>query len=232
VPTEIPHFAFTHHRIGIHDADTDEGLVPTDVPGRLVPLDDVSWMPGVDQDRCLGLAYVQLLESPQHIRHAESYRQRAVEILEGVRRRGLTDPDVEAALARLYFGTDWGRTLQCAERALAAEVLSPDAEATALFTAGQALWELNRPAAAIPYLDRLVRLRRYGGAWHLLSLAYEQQGDLARALDAAVHAADCSPANDVGAARVAELLRQSGQMHLAREYFARAQYLARWRRGE
>jgi hypothetical protein len=226
VPTEIPHFAFTHHRIGIHEAESASAPAGLEAPGRLVPLDDVSWMPAIDQQRCLGLAYVQLLESPQHARHVGVYQQQAVAILEDVRRQGLNDADVEAALARLYFGADWKRSLESAERALAAESPAPDAEATALFAAGQALCELNRTADAVPYLERLVRLRRYGGAWHLLSLACEQRGDLPRALEAALHAIECSPANSHGAERVSELYRQSGQDALAEEYAQRARLLA------
>ena len=62
-PTEIPHFAFTHHRIGLHDVDqppVDKGIE------SLVPLVDLSHLPKIEQDRLLGLAYLQLSDTPGH----------------------------------------------------------------------------------------------------------------------------------------------------------------------
>ena len=229
-PTEIPHFAFTHHRIGVHEPSADKKTAPTS-PGRLVPLDDVSWMPPLDQDRCLGLAYAQMLESPTQGAHAATYARWAVEILEDVQRRGLRDPEVDAALARLHFGRNPQRALECARRALEGESPSPDAEATALFTLGSTLFELNRSREAIPYLERVVKLRRHGGAWSLLSMAYAEQGDLGRAIETAERAIEISPTAEQGPGYLADLYRQAGKHDLAQEYARRAERLSRARRG-
>jgi Cytochrome c554 and c-prime len=229
VPTEIPHFAFTHHRVGIHEAGRRDDVLSAErdsPPPRLVPLDDLSWMPEIDQRRCLGLAYVQVLDQAEHAQHTEYFRQQAIQILEDVHRQGLADPEVDAALARLYFGQDHTRTMQYARSALAAESLSPDAESGALFALSGTLCELNRLQEALPYLERLVRLRRYGGAWHLLSLAREQQADLPGALQAALQAVEASPTSAAAADHVADLYRQAGDVERAHEFAARARLIA------
>jgi hypothetical protein len=53
-PTDIPHFSFTHHRVGIHAARPDnDRLTESD---QLVPAGDVSHLPEYEQQRLLGLA--------------------------------------------------------------------------------------------------------------------------------------------------------------------------------
>lgn len=231
VPTEIPHFAFTHHRIANHDdPEPDAPAVPR--IRWLVPLDDVAWMSEVDQDRCLGLAYVELLASSAAPEIAEAYQKQALELLESVAARGLVDAEVDAALARLYFGRNWARTLKHAELALQSGALSPDAESTALFALASALSELGRPDKAVPHLERLVRIRRHAGAWGLLSAAYEAQGDLPSALSAAQRAVDISPASDSGVRRVEMLARRLGDEDLANSSARRAELLQRASQGE
>ena len=231
VPTEIPHFAFTHHRVAVHPPEnpstaSDSPSQGTSPPPPLVSLDDVSWMPEIDQDRCLGLAYVQVLDQPENAQHAEFYRRAAVNLLEDVHSQGLDDPEVDAALSRLYFGRDTARTLRYARSALSADSLSPDAESGALFALSATLCVQGDATDAIPLLERLVEIRRYGGAWHLLSLAYDEQGDLEQALHAAIEAVQASPASAESAAHLAELYRRQGNLERANHFTDRAEALA------
>src|SRR5690606_15209753 len=129
-PTDIPHFAFTHHRIAIHEEVETPG--PRSVPQRLVPLADIGHLSQLDQDRCLGLAYVQVSDMPEHVHHGEHYRGEALRILAGVRRRGMRDSTVEAALARLYWSIDPRRTCELARADLDASAPHPDDYAKAL----------------------------------------------------------------------------------------------------
>src|SRR5262249_27696291 len=55
--TDIPHIAFTHHRIGKHTVGT--AADPVAVPD-LVPTDDQSHLSPADRERNLGLAYMQV----------------------------------------------------------------------------------------------------------------------------------------------------------------------------
>ena len=53
-PTDIPHFSFTHHRVGIHATETkSKKLTESD---NLVQVVDVSHLPELERLRLLGLA--------------------------------------------------------------------------------------------------------------------------------------------------------------------------------
>ncbi len=71
--TEIPHIAFTHHRIGRHAAAP---LTATEPGATLVPLDNVAHLPAVDQQRNLGLANLEVSRSAS-APYSETFRERA-----------------------------------------------------------------------------------------------------------------------------------------------------------
>ena len=52
-PTDIPHFSFSHHRVGIHAAKRNDKLAESD---QLVPVVDISYFPEHERRRLLGLA--------------------------------------------------------------------------------------------------------------------------------------------------------------------------------
>jgi hypothetical protein len=104
-PTEIPHFAFTHHRIGIHQptpaatatqADSDELVL---IPGSPVaaPLDEL---------RNRGLGYLQVSDATAHMSRIPGYRAQAEQLLLQFKRDGGKDSEADAALARLQWGVD------------------------------------------------------------------------------------------------------------------------------
>src|SRR5262249_8530446 len=106
-PTDIPHFAFTHHRIGLHSADEPEP--PATEPGTLVLLSPHNDLPQGDQTRNLALAWLQLSDGPGQGAFAESHREKARELLESLD-PSIADAETEAALARLWWGVDPART--------------------------------------------------------------------------------------------------------------------------
>ncbi len=105
VDTEIPHIAFTHHRIAVHDNDSLHNTSPRHLGqfADLVPLDDVSQLSAIERDRNLGMAYFGLSQQQADPAASQAYRGRAQRLLESVRSQGLSDGDVVAALARLYY---------------------------------------------------------------------------------------------------------------------------------
>jgi hypothetical protein len=107
--TEIPHFAFTHHRIGIHAANRKSSSEQE--LSELVPLEDPSWQPKFVQDRNLGLAYLQFSIAPGQGEFSEAYRQRAQSLLEAVEQRHPGDTEVTSSLARLFWSRDPKKTL-------------------------------------------------------------------------------------------------------------------------
>ena len=207
-PTEIPHFAFTHHRIGIHRSDAPEG----DAEGiaELVALGDISHLPQVEQDRCLGLAYAQAADDLRDAASFQFYGERALDLLTDVRRRGIRDADIDAALAKLSWQADPRATIAMSEAALSYENPSPDARVSALFTLGSTLFQLGKTDQAVPVLENLVRLNRYSIAWFVLSQCYEQLGDSAKALEAARNAVEISPQNPGFHLRLSDLYRAIG----------------------
>lgn len=223
VPTEIPHFAFTHHRIGLHNAGETQPE-PTE-PGTLVPLDDLSHLPQVDQDRCLGLAYIELLDKADP-RFAPVYQVRARKLLEGVRESGLQDGDVEAGLARLYWQLDASKSIQHAEAALKDGALSAGGRSTALFVLARSRMERKEYAQAEAVIQDLVRINRYSDAWKMLSVCQEHAGDMPAALASIRRAAEISPQRPDFQERIAELLQRAGDNAQAAAALERARKLA------
>ncbi len=116
VATDIPHVAFTHHRIGIHSetaAEEDDGEL-----ADLVPLEDASHLPELDRDRCLGLAYLEFASTQRDNQAFKHYMRRAAEFAGAARRRGLQDAFVDAGLARVYWSDAPGRTVEMAQAAI------------------------------------------------------------------------------------------------------------------
>lgn len=226
-PTEIPHFAFTHHRIGLHKPEKSSAASAKGVQ-TLVPLADISHLPPLDQKRCLGLAYLQVSELSEHFQHAEFYRERARRILDDVRQQGLNDPAVDAALARLYWHwrVDPFRTIELAKSVLSADHSSPNDYATALFTLGATYFQQGNPERAIPLLEKLVQVRRYADAWNVLSICKERTKDLSGALEAARQAAVINPDRYEFQRRLAELYSKANKPDLSDWHQQRARQLA------
>ncbi len=228
-PTEIPHFAFTHHRIGIHD--TAQQKTTDSAPQKLVPMADVSHLSQIDQDRGLGLAYLQVADLPEHFQHGEAYRNEAQRILGDVYRRGMRDTAVAAALARLYWQRDERRTIEFAESVLTTKSASPDDRATALFTLATTYFQQGKVENAAPLLEELVQLRRYADAWNALSLCREELGDVAASIEAARRAAEISPLRPNFQQRLAYLYQENNRPDLAAKHRERARHLQELIRG-
>src|SRR5262249_35006609 len=83
--TDIPHVAFTHHRIGKHSSAAPAAPADTGRMPELRPIPDVSHLSSVDQQRNLGLAYLSLLgfhdTAPAHV---PLFKARARALLEAV----------------------------------------------------------------------------------------------------------------------------------------------------
>ena len=222
-PTEIPHFAFTHHRIGIHDPrETPSSL---SAPQRIVPLADVSPLSSLDRDRNLGLAYMQVADLPEHLHNAVTYHSRARSLLENVFERGMRDPAALAALARLSWQRDEERTILFAESVLESASASPDDRATALFTLATTRVQQGRIMRAVPLLKELVTIRRYADAWHVLSLCREDLGDTAGAISASVKAAQISPVRPEFQERLVHLYRKTHRPEMVERHQKRLQQL-------
>jgi predicted CXXCH cytochrome family protein len=222
--TDIPHIAFTHHRIGKHPAPLrpESGRVPD-----LVPTDDAVHLSPIDRRRNLGLAYLEVSQNTEYARFADEYRERARTLLEGVLKDGLPDGAAAEALAEIYAGADTARTRRYARQALDAPDLKPEARAYALILLASSHLDDQNAPAAIPLLEDLVRIRRYHEDWRLLGMSYLAAGKREPALAALRQALAIRPYKADVHASLAEYYRATGDPARAREHLERADWLAK-----
>jgi hypothetical protein len=192
-PTDIPHFAFTHHRIAVHKPDASSDDQVLDQIGRLVPMLDLDHLPEIERKRCLGLAYFEFSDKQKNEATHTEYRKRAIELLETVSKAGLHDRDVESTLARVYWEQgDLTRAIKFATAALKSEGTS-GATANAMFILSDSYVLTNHPHEAIPLLKKLVAQRRQSEDWFLLALCRRSAGEITKAIAALEQAAKITP---------------------------------------
>ncbi len=222
-PTDIPHFAFTHHRVGRHELNASPAEPPAEpataqgVIGRLVPIHDLSHLPPLEQQRCLGLANLEVSDKQRSPAAHNTYRERAVRLLTGVHQAGLRDRDVEASLARIYWErNDLQRALVLAAGALEAPGTS-GARANALFLLADSHLAIGQPGQALPYLQQLVTTRRQSEDWVLLGVCQRSLGRTDQAAASFARAAEISPLRPDVRQMLADLLQLGGDRSAADE---------------
>lgn len=225
--TEIPHFAFTHHRIGIHRTQVESSQSPSP-PDELIPLPGEPIPDKSQEARNRGLAYLQYSDAPGQAGSAQIYRQTAVELLRHAQANGPKDPDLDAGLARLMFAADPARTLTHATQA-AVPAASPEAWTTACYTLGATNYALNRPIAALPWLEKTAMLRPTGDVFVMLHDCRLHAKDLNGALLAAQSAHDLAPDRPAYLFLLMERLRQSGRLEEADALMPRLEALRHYR---
>jgi hypothetical protein len=178
--TDIPHIAFTHHRIGRHGTKPPVGAKSTP---ELVAVDDVSHLGPLDQKRNLALAYLEVGQNSTHREFAGVFQARARKHLEAVYTAGLRDGLTTAALAEISWrAKDYPRASSYAHEAIESQHLSPASRAvTLLYLADCELRDRDVPEAIL-HLEESVRLLRSADGWRLLGVSYLEQGQLLKAL--------------------------------------------------
>ena len=189
--TDIPHVPATNHRIGIFLKD---GAKAEQSLGKLVPIADSSHLPKIEVDRCRGLAWLQLSqELPSRVAQ-QTCRERAKKILRDVYRRGVRDPELLVALARLELREDPRQTIRLLEAALNhPDGLSAMERVNALATVSNALMGLNQVPQARRPLEELVTLIRSADAWFTFGQCRQRTGDLQGAIEAFEKAVEIAP---------------------------------------
>ncbi|HKB01518.1 MAG TPA: tetratricopeptide repeat protein, partial [Gemmataceae bacterium] len=225
--TDIPHVAFTHHRIGRHtrrSATEGRGGPPV-----LVPDADLSHLGPVENRRNLGIGYLNLLENqyPEIVRHHPAFRERAHANLEAAYAAGLRDGLTVVGLAECSWPTDPDRAGAYAEEALRAPALTPEARARALLVLSDYRLRENDFPAAIRLLEDLVRRRRFAEDWHLLGYAYLRDHQPEKALAALRQALAIRPTRPDVHAALADVYGLLGEPGPARDHRQKAEWLSR-----
>jgi hypothetical protein len=211
--TDIPHIAFTHHRVGVHGPPRPPVPASGDRDMTLVEVAGARALPPLEAKRSLGLAYLQLAERPSddpgRLLWSDAEREACFEkaraLLSEAHAEGADDPEVIEGLA----GLEWN-----AERRgrLAREVLAAGDEAPALSRI-RALSHLVRihfqaksPRVAEAYLRELTRISRSASDWSSLADVAMQKGDREEARAATQAALRMEPSNPYVQERAAVVL--------------------------
>lgn len=170
--TEVPHVAFTHHRIGIHREEDRRPADPRQVPQSLAelrPFHETTGISDADQQRSLGLAYVEAAPRQQVPDIAYAFRERAWRILQELRASSPADSAVDAALARLAFELQSTPVEPFARAVLSDPALAGKARCNVLFLLAEASLRQRDDRAALPFAEELTQLRRHPRDWLILA---------------------------------------------------------------
>jgi predicted CXXCH cytochrome family protein len=222
---EIPHLAFTHHRIAVHRATPVEGTEAVTAATALVPILDISGLPEIDGQYLLGLAYWRH-HAESDDAHLPSARQRAQELLGRVARSGLRGGAVATPLAALALEEgDVPQAKVEAERALADQALTPRDRVLASELLAALYVQENRLTEATRLLNQLIELRPHPKYWFLLGVCRQSQGDLAGAIQAMEHVVAIESAEPATYRALATLYQLRGNVESAQRNFARAELI-------
>jgi predicted CXXCH cytochrome family protein len=219
--TEIPHVAFTHHRIAVHEK------LPKTKPGQASPgtlrlfLENARLGP-MDRKRSLGLAYLQLTSGDDDPALNAHYLGLAVKLLAEVQTAGLRDSLMEVALARRYFEMNKEQAVYLAESALLDKDLSGPERCAALFVVAGERLRHKRMKAARDALLELVTLRRHPDDWLLLATCQQALGNAGAYIEALQTAVRINPRLREVHQVLAQHFRQKGDAERADYHQKRA----------
>ncbi len=214
VETDIPHIAFTHHRIGIHK-DTASDRSGKTAAGRLLPFGDISHVSFDEQQRCLGLGYAEVADKEPNPDIAQAYRGRAVQLLNAFETTHDIegDGDVLAALARFAWENQNATlAIEYASRAMNSSSISDGARVNCLLVSGDSFLQLRQSQNAIPYFEKLVQLRRRSQDWYLLGIAQFQSGQKESGMTALQHAIEIQPFRPDLRETLADMCKDTGRL--------------------
>jgi hypothetical protein len=191
-PIDVPHFAFTHHRIGIHKSSAGTQSASDASLLDLAPLSPVEHLSDWERERALGLAYLEASEKPTDAEMFGRFRHRAQTLLERCRARA-PDAGVLAGLSQLDWNARPNSAIAAAQAALQAPGLTPALRLNAQIAIATASFNHVGPAAARAALQELTRVRRSAEDWFLLALCEAEAGRRAAAFQAAAQGAEIDP---------------------------------------
>lgn len=229
VSTDVPHVAFTHHRIGLHsELPAAADALSQRPPPELIPLDDISSLPEIEQMRNLGMAYFGVSQRTGDPFVSREYQRRATRLLADVRNQGLVDAELAAALSRLYLAasaSDAG--LRLARESLASEDLNPKTRVNSLFSLAVSGLNTDQWSSAQSALDELTRLRRLSADWDLRGVCRLRTGDAKGSLADFERAAALNPFSPSIRLHLAEVYEQLGDAIAAERERSAAASLSR-----
>ena len=228
VDTDIPHIAFTHHRIAVHESS--EAKTPRDsqiglaADGELKTIQDLSRFSAAERDRMLGLAYYRLhfqrpWQHAQFLVRADGLLGQAAKEIHG-------DAVLDAARAEIAWEAKQVRAAdRGASQVLEAEHVDAATRAVALHVKVQVLMQRGELARAIPLLEELTTTRRDPLDWALLGHCRSRTGTLTEAIAAFEKVLTIAPGQGSIHRALAPLYERAGDSEKARTHRAKARLL-------
>ena len=215
--TDIPHLAFTHHRVGIHDLaarqDHGEGSGSAEAEaaiGVLKPFFDFSRLSEIDQQRSLGLAYLELAMHQETRESTTHYQKEAFRLLTEVHDAGLTDSVADSALASLRFDFGLDGVAPLAQRVLQSNHLRGLERSNALFLIADDHYRQRRYPEAIMTLQELSTVRRNALQWMLRAQCEQALEHEPGVVESLLTAVSINPRNPTAHRFLANHFRKAG----------------------
>ncbi len=221
--TDIPHIAFTHHRIGRHAARPT--VLPAGAPA-LVPVAEPTALAALDRDRNLGLAYLEASRHPEYARYEQTFRAKGQALLQGAHEAGLREAATSQALAECWWRQDRYRAAEYAREALADREAPAGIRVLAQLILADGAMKDHQLTEALERFNQVVRLRYYAEDWRLLGVCRLELNQPNEALAALRQALALRPTQPATHAAMAEAYRRLGDAEHAREHRQKAQWLS------
>jgi predicted CXXCH cytochrome family protein len=224
-PTDIPHLAFTHHRIGHHaKTTTKEKTRPGNAHGTLSAFLDSPRMSELDRNWSAGIGYLEATNKATTPTQFEHYHQQAFSLLTKVRDAGLREATMEVTLARVKFDRGWNdEAREHAELALKLDQLDGQDRCVAMAILADMYARNKQYAQAVEVLSQLVKLRWASQDWLLMADCQRGLGNQAGFLNALKTAARINPRNVKVQGFLANYYARQGDEERARYHKVRAQ---------
>lgn len=222
--TDIPHLAFTHHRVAIHEpaGKTAGGTAPAQRAGVLRPMFDPSHLSESERKRSLGLAYFEVAGNQTDPASRTHYQQQVLNLLLQARSSGGLDGTVDVLLARLRMQSGLPDAQRYVDSALADPELLGQDLCNALFLVADSQFQQKRYQDAIGTLERMNELRRNSVQWLLRAECEKALGNQAAQEQALLRAVSINPRLWNVHQQLAEIYRQRGDEQRAKFHDARA----------
>ncbi len=213
-PTEVPHVAFTHHRIGIH-RPSDQNEVVTNASEKLIlPILDDSRLSEADRARCTGLAALKIFLGHSDATHSQTLRI-AQESLQRAWDLGAGDADVAAGLATVALEVGWSEKIEdWSRQALKLDQTASEARSSALSLLSELQFQQGKYEDAFQGFKELTTIRRDARAWFFRGIAAQNLNDTAEAILSLKKSVEIDPRNHAAHVALAALFEVSGDQQL------------------
>ena len=217
--TEIPHTAFHHHRIGIHNS---EGDVP-EVATGLSPILDISSLTPLQRARCEALAKFQVGQEEPDNPNFKNYGLDAAKVLIQLKNSGKADPDANTILA-LLARSQGQATIA---RDLATEVVNEEenptrAKVESLRLLAQLAYQSRKFADAAKLYRQVTQYQSEAYDYFQLGISEQNSGQTERAISALKTAVELAPSYLEAHRVLAAILGSQGKAEEAKKYEQRA----------